>query len=241
MHVILERLRVGGDDFDQHRGDVGLAKGRHVAQEFVEHGAQAEDVRAVVGVFPFHLFGRGVAQLGDEVLRGRRLSGSGIEHPAEMEAMQLDLAVDQHDFPRHQRAMEHARFVGAVQRVGHLGHDFQFFLERHDPLFFDDGAQAGAVQRLDGDVEAARLAARSDEMHDVGVLQTFQGVALVGEQALLLARRQRGGNDLQGNALAAAIVGGVIEVLPASLIDALEDLKISHLPGHFCFGRFVHR
>ena len=120
-----ERRRLVADDREQDRAS-GIARERpRAGQHLVEHGAEAEDVRARVRRAPFGLFGRHVGRRAHHVAAGRACRVElRIGEPGDAEVEQLGdrgvAAAQHHDVGRLQIAVQDAAVVRGLDRVGDL-------------------------------------------------------------------------------------------------------------------------
>ena len=163
----------GRDLLQQFRLRISL-KQSPAREQFVEHHAQAENVRAAIDPMPFaaSLFGAHVGRSSREAwslanvpfsqgqpeIRHERLAGF-----VEQDVARLDVSMDQ------------PLLVGVVQRLGHRRHQLHGFMQRQ-PGMLEPRGKVGAVDELGND-EAGELLGAADIMHrhDVGMVQVGDG------------------------------------------------------------------
>jgi hypothetical protein len=250
--VVPERREWGGgipenraQRFRSTRSSKGSVPGEHL----IEHGAEAEDVAAVIDLRSFGLFGRHAgdgahddAGIGLTAKRGGRLgalTSQGLDELGQAEVDDLGVpAFVEHDVVGLEVSVHDALVVGLGEAFG----DFDAEIENAghpEPLFFDDVSELLAADELhDHESDAFRIVDLVDH-GDVGMLKGSGGLRLLDEAALALGIGDEVGRQNLESDLAVQLgVHGTVDDAHAAAAQLIEDLVMrKRSPDHvliFC-------
>ena len=242
-----ERVEVGGDlavelrrrrrvvvfDLFAQQFLVALGTERTLAGEELEQDdSQGPEVGAAIDVLALPLFRRTVrGRAARRTLRGQLETGFRVTPgQAEVHHMRLAVVVDQ-NVERLQIAMDHARLVSGVERLGHFGTQLGHTLRSQRPALFEFRlqhlGQVCAVNVFAGNerplfMAVVRSVADLEHGDDIGMLQLRRRLSLP-NKILLLARFRKLECDV---ALQLWIVGQP-DYAEASVAEQLLQLKAS--------------
>ena len=228
----VERERIRG--FRMHHGvhrlEWRLALKRALAGEhLVQHGAEREDVGAVIDRLASHLLGRHVA---GRAVNSCRLAG-GVDvslnvrvrlaelRDAEIEELRAPVVRDEH-VGGFDVAVPDVLPVRRVQRAGDLGADLDGPAERQQPRS-QFVAERLTIEELRDDERHAVLGADVVHRDDVRMVQAAGGVGLSAESRDLLWRGGRPAHDLERDVAHQARVVRPVHDAHAPLVEQADD------------------
>jgi hypothetical protein len=216
---VAQRLRLVLQHAIEHGVQRVGVEGFAVGEQFVEDGAEGEDVGAGVGFLPFDLLGRHVVRRAEDHARAGHV---GLLHACEAEVVDLHLPVgEEKDVCRLEIAMDDAALVREGDGLADLLHDAQAGVELGQAVRGDDAFEVVAVEQLHGHEEAPVVLAEIVHDDDVRMGEPRGGLRLA-QKALALVLIARG-DDFEGDVAVEHRIVRAEDFSHRAMADALDE------------------
>ena len=207
-------------------GVVSASNGLWSGQQFVEHRARREQVRAPVHAVAERLLRRHVVRRAEDDALLRHL---GRAHAGQAEVHDLDLAAgSEPDVRRLDVAVDDALRVSVLERGEHAIHHVELLVERAQLPGVDGLAQVRALEQLHGHVEQPVLLPEVVDRHDVRVVQQGGrlGLALEAFERFVAAAEVHG-QRLQRDVAVEDGVVGLVHLAHGAAAELAHDLVLA--------------
>ncbi len=231
-HLALRRHRGGllGENGDHRLDRRGAGEGPAAGEHLVDHGAEGEEIRAVIHLLALDLLRRHVADRAHDRPRHRRAAGEravlasrGLLGEAEVQDLHPPV-VRQEEVGRLEVAVHDPLVVGGGETRGQLPRGVQALAQRQraalQPLL-----QSLALQQLGDHVGHAVLGADVEHREDVGMVEGAGRARLVLEAAKLrLVGQAVPRQDLDGDLAAQPRIARPVHLSHAAGAEQFQDL-----------------
>ena len=211
-----------------------VVEGHAPGEQFEQHDAQREDVRALVDRLAGAHLGREVARRADEFAGGGQFLGEIGGRERDAEIGDLDpAALVEHQVGGLDVAMDHAAVVRGGEAGGGLVDRPRRLLRRHLVLALEPGRERLALDELHGEIGLPLPLADVVDLDDVRVVERGHGAGLA-QEALLdaLVVRERRGQHLDRDVAAERRLVALVDHAHAAAAQLGDDVVVTDLRRH---------